>query len=184
MHTGPSVIPTAPDHLYLLPDPTASKTLVLATSSPLTTYRLDPSPFFDAQATGLALIGNETQNGSSKVFPCQISRFVRTADGEGLGILREDGTVEIWQTGPGGQKIIFRSELVGGGDIDQAVILQGGRRIQLLKLHVLLMVPSRQILRYLLQFHTYHYSSFRRSLNSYCLAGGASSCLPFLITAV
>lgn len=134
LHTGPSVILTTPDHLYLLPNPASPATLTLVTSAPLTSYRLYPSSFFDAQADGLALLGkiHEVQTRDKKVLPRRTSRFVRTPDGEGLGIIKEDGTVEVWRTSPGGRKILFQSEVVGDSELNEMVVFQGGTSVSLL----------------------------------------------------
>ena len=129
LHTGSFAIPTSPEHLYLLPNPSAPATATLVTSAPLRSYCLDPLPFFEAQADGLALIGSvhEVQNRDNTVLPRRISRFVRTPDGEGLGIFKEDGTLEVWRTSPGGRRIIFQSEIAGPVDVSLLTVLQGGK---------------------------------------------------------
>ena len=134
LHTGPSVVPTSPDHLYLLPAPSSPTTLTLVTSAPLRSYRLDPLPFFDAQADGLSLLGivREVQSRDSSVLLRRISRFVRTPDGEGLGVVKEDGTVEVWRTSPGGRRIVFRSQALGARDDKLMTVLQGGKSIHML----------------------------------------------------
>ena len=94
-------------------------------------YKLDPLPFFDARANGLTLIGNTLDTRVGKVTPRRLSRFVRTPDGEGLGIIREDGTVEVWKTSSGGRSITFHAEISETDpDIPLVVILQGGTYIQ------------------------------------------------------
>ena len=85
-------------------------------------FKLDPLPFFDARSEGLTLLGNvqDAKHTNSKVVPWRVSRLVRTPDGEGLGVLRQDGTVEVWQTGAKGRMITFRAEVTGNGeDISQ-----------------------------------------------------------------
>lgn len=129
LQTGPSAVPTTPEHLYLLPNPSSPGSLTLVTSPPLMAYRLNPLPFFDARADGLMLLGNvqEMREGSSKLTPRRLSRFIRTPDGEGLGIIREDGTVEVCKMGPDERSIGFLAEVSESKDtVTQMIVLQGG----------------------------------------------------------
>lgn len=93
-------------------------------------YQLDPLSFFDARLDGLVLQGNvqDVKHGTSSVLPRRIARFVRTPDGEGLGILREDGTAEVWKTSPGGRRLSLHAEVTSSAQpITNLAVLQGGR---------------------------------------------------------
>lgn len=92
-------------------------------------YQLDPLSFFDARSDGLALQGNiqDIRAGESSALPRRIARFVRTPDGEGLGILRQDGTAEVWKTSPGGRRLSMHAEVTGSQElITNLAVLQGG----------------------------------------------------------
>ena len=91
------------------------------------TYRLHALPFFDAGTGGLTLVAHVHETRDAKVLPRKLSRFVRTPDGQGLGIIREDGTVEVWQTSRGGRRISFLTEVIEREcDITLMAVLQGG----------------------------------------------------------
>ncbi|GJE87639.1 RAVE protein 1 C terminal-domain-containing protein [Phanerochaete sordida] len=130
LQSPPSAVPGIPDHLYFLPNPLKRGTLNLVTSAPLMSYQLDPLSFFDARSDGLTLQSNiqDIRTGESSVLPRRIARFVRTPDGEGLGILRQDGTAEVWKTSPGGRTLSMHAEVTGSQElITNLAVLQGGQ---------------------------------------------------------
>ena len=63
-------------------------------------YTLNALPFFDAQLDGIRLVAQGdpplSLTGTNSQSLAGLVRFVRTPDGEALGSLRDDGTVEIW----------------------------------------------------------------------------------------
>ncbi|EKM61140.1 uncharacterized protein PHACADRAFT_134380 [Phanerochaete carnosa HHB-10118-sp] len=130
LHSAPSTLPSIPDHLYLLPNPADCGTPSLVTSAPLMSHKLDPLPFFDACSDGLALQGNvqDVRSRHSSALPRRISRFVRTPDGEGLGILRQDGTAEVWKTSPGARRVFLHAAVTDSIEpITIMAVLQGGQ---------------------------------------------------------
>lgn len=100
LQSGPSTLPTPPEHLYILPNPPAPGTLTLVTAPRVLSYTLSVLPFFDAQSDGLKLVAQGdlplSHDGTDSQTLAGLVRFVRTPDGEALGSLRDDGTVEIW----------------------------------------------------------------------------------------
>ena len=56
-----------------------------------------------------------------------IVRFVRTPDGEGLGVLRTDGSVETWRINANGRGEIQCSSKSSDASIDQLVVLAQGQ---------------------------------------------------------
>lgn len=93
-------MPALPNQLVLSPTPSRNKEkispLLLTTCSPLATYKLRLSPFFDGREEGLTLQASHTYESYAVDLEYQpIERFVRTADGKGLGVIRVNGG-ESW----------------------------------------------------------------------------------------
>lgn len=114
-----------PAHLYVLPTPEKDG-LTLITSPPLSTYELSPLPFFDARPEGLRAGVQTLSRVAGEESP--ISRFVRTPDGESVGVIRERGG-EIWKVQQRGSKL---SRVRNWPAADLVVILDGGAPIQTL----------------------------------------------------
>ena len=89
----PCLFSSPPSYLYLLPnsDPTM---LTLVTSTPLMTFHMSPLAFFDAQSHGLEYISSFPQQSAEKEDT--ITRLVRTPEGQGVGVLRANGTGEAY----------------------------------------------------------------------------------------
>jgi hypothetical protein len=131
LQAGPSVFSTTLEHLHVFPNRNSPTTLTLATSSPLTAYQLDPLSFFDGHTGGLKLLRSIRETRNDEVLPRQLSRFVRTPGGQGLGIVREDGTVEVWKTTNGGRHISFMAEVNDTEhDLSLMALLHGGMCVQ------------------------------------------------------
>ncbi|KAI0041796.1 WD repeat-containing protein [Auriscalpium vulgare] len=120
LQSWPSAFPRVPTHLYVLPNPGKS-TLTLITSSPLSTLALEPLNFFDARAEGLTL----QAQGEVRVLEeeSRISRFVRTPDGKGVAVVRENGG-EAWLVHDRGSKLVRSARWPAA---DHVVVLDGGR---------------------------------------------------------
>ncbi|OCH96047.1 WD repeat-containing protein [Obba rivulosa] len=131
LHSPPGLFQVPPTCLRVLPPPKADvnsrpSDLILVASSPLASYSLAPLSFFDARENGLrqlASLGSGLK--CQRMLPSRIGRktgtedtlgfeeskstilcFVRTADGEAVGVLRENGEVETWCMHPSGQELI------------------------------------------------------------------------------
>jgi hypothetical protein len=117
----------------MVPCPDMPGTLTLITSPPVTSYTLSPLRFFDAQSDGLLPVscgerplphdGRQHHRSSSPLI-----RFVRTADGEAIAALKEDGTVEIWTMNKNQripeQLTVLKSD--SAHKVDRVVVLNGG----------------------------------------------------------
>lgn len=69
---------------------------MLTTCPPLTTHYLYLNPLFDGQKDSLTLKARDNYEGCDGDLESQpIKRFVRTADGRGIGIIRANGG-ESW----------------------------------------------------------------------------------------
>ena len=83
-----------------MPNP-AKGILTLVTSPPLASYELSVLHFFDARAEGLRQVASGAEhthaNDSAMEDPqAEIVRYVRTPNGEGVGLIRVDGRGEVW----------------------------------------------------------------------------------------
>lgn len=128
---GPSVLPCPSEHLYVVPNPTSPNLLTLITSPPLASYVLDPALFLESQEEGLQLSarGDESPYVDEEILGVeqrQIVRFMRTSDGEGLGVLRMAGAVESWTVGPGGRELRDKRKWSLGDSVDHVVVLERG----------------------------------------------------------
>ncbi|KAI0695128.1 RAVE protein 1 C terminal-domain-containing protein [Cytidiella melzeri] len=134
LHSAPFSLPYPPEHLYILPNITAHGDLTLITSPPVTSYTLSPLPFFDACQEGLLLVsqGESPLQAADQIASRSLSglvRFVRTADGEAIAALNEDGTVEIW-TMDRSQRMPQQAVTLKPDQshrVDRVVVLNGGK---------------------------------------------------------
>lgn len=104
--------------------------MLLITSPPITSYVLEPLAFFDARSEGLRYIttGEDKRPHAMAVnndIQRDIVRFVRTPNGEGLGVLRTDGSVETWTISSNGRGELCRSLQPNDKEtVDQIVVLE------------------------------------------------------------
>ena len=77
----------------MLPNPDPGL-LTLVTSTPLLTFELSPLAFFDAQSHGLRLVASFPERVSEEESP--VVRLVRTPEGTGVGIIRENRGGQAW----------------------------------------------------------------------------------------
>ncbi|KAF9029279.1 WD repeat-containing protein [Hymenopellis radicata] len=116
----PSTLPEAPSFLYVLPHPNKS-IVTLVTSSPLASYELSPAAFFDAQQDGLKLLKT-----GPKRMPdenSEIERFIRTPEGEGLGIIRKNGNGQVWKVTDDGLELVHTTK-------SDLIVLNKGREFE------------------------------------------------------
>ncbi|GAW06008.1 wd repeat protein [Lentinula edodes] len=116
-----SPLPRIPSHLYALPNP-SQPTASLVSTSPLCSFELDLINFFDDQPTGLRLTAQFLDRISAE--ESEISRFVRTPEGQGLGVIRKGGGGETWSHGPD-EAMLTRS--ASWSAADRVVVLDHGR---------------------------------------------------------
>ena len=92
---------------------------------------LEPLQFFDARPEGLQLLaeGESSRSLESLGSLQSIVRFVRTPDGDGLAVLRADGSVETWTINSNGEGEICCSMKGGATTVDQLVVLAHGRSL-------------------------------------------------------
>jgi hypothetical protein len=91
------------------------------TSSPLVTFDLSPIAFFDAQPEGLRKGVQDIERASEE--ESEIVRFVRTPEGNGVGVLRASGGGEAWRIVEGGSSLVRSGAWVAA---DHVVVLDGG----------------------------------------------------------
>lgn len=115
-----SPLPRIPSHLYALPNP-SHPTASLVSTSPLCSFELDLINFFDDQPTGLRLTAQFLDRISAE--ESEISRFVRTPEGQGLGVIRKGGGGETWSHGPA-EAMLTRS--ASWSAADRVVVLDHG----------------------------------------------------------
>ncbi|KAF8213200.1 WD repeat-containing protein [Mycena galopus ATCC 62051] len=118
--TLPGTFPGAPQYMHLLPKADRG-VLTLITSAPLRTFGFSPILFLDAHAEGLRLSAHTVDAVTSE--ESHIVRFVRTPEGAGVGVVRENGG-ESWRVVGNGSRLI-RSEK--WATTDHIVVLDGGR---------------------------------------------------------
>ena len=93
-------MPGPPSHLYIAPNP-KNGTLTLVTCPPLVSYELSVLPFFDARSDGLkrVAVGPEhfhTDESGVDDSQAETQYYVRTPNGEGVGVIHSDGCGEVW----------------------------------------------------------------------------------------
>ncbi|KAI5121293.1 hypothetical protein M0805_003762 [Coniferiporia weirii] len=124
LQSPPSTFFSYPRHLHILKTPSHSS-VIFVTSPPLRTYEMDPLRFLDDGSDGMNLLSwgpDIKESDTSKILRC-----VRTPEGRGLAIVRED-FVEAWQLHPGNAELKYmgrwqKAELVA--------VLDHGNRIAL-----------------------------------------------------
>jgi hypothetical protein len=120
----PLAIPSPPSCLYLLPG-SDGETITLITSPPLATFELEPLAFFDAHSKLSGLQLRAEGIGPTPEEESEISKFVRTPEGKGVGVIRLTGG-EVWQTIERGSKMTRAGTWTTG---DLIVVLNGGTPI-------------------------------------------------------
>ncbi|KAI1793966.1 RAVE protein 1 C terminal-domain-containing protein [Ganoderma leucocontextum] len=100
LQTAPGILPGPPSHLHIAPNPKKG-TLTLVTSPPLISYELSVLPFFDARAEGLKRVTTGAEHTHTHEFgsddpQAETMYYVRTPNGEGVGLIRSDGCGEVW----------------------------------------------------------------------------------------
>lgn len=118
----PCLFSSPPSYLYLLPnsDPTM---LTLVTSTPLMTFHMSPLAFFDAQSHGLEFISSFPHQMAEKEDV--ITRLLRTPEGQGIGVLRANGTGEAYTVTKRGTELKQCGKWI---ETDFAVTLWKGHR--------------------------------------------------------
>ncbi|KAF7339771.1 WD repeat protein [Mycena venus] len=119
--TPAGTFPGPPRYMHLLPKAARGGLLTLVTSSPLRTFDLSPILFLDAHADGLRLRAHTVE--AIPAEESHIVRFVRTPEGAGVGVVRENGG-EAWRVVGNGSRLV-RSET--WATADHIVVLDGGR---------------------------------------------------------
>lgn len=95
-------------------------------------YRLEPSLFFDARSEGLRFVAKGDESIATDAehieMRCNIVRFVRTPNGEGLGVLRTDGSIETWVLDVAGNGSVRNCLKATESDtVNQLVVLSRGQ---------------------------------------------------------
>ncbi|KAG7099019.1 hypothetical protein E1B28_000902 [Marasmius oreades] len=93
-HSPPSFMPDPPSHLFIFPSSKVSTDLTMVTSPPLTSLKLSLYDFFDGKKDGLKLVARRLTRAIGE--ETGILHFLRTPEGEGLGVIRKDCTGENW----------------------------------------------------------------------------------------
>ena len=88
-------------------DPTTSApSLILLSSAPLRSYRLNPLALFNNTTGGLihlqrswdSILMESRQDFARLPGEHRIRKFVRTPEGEAVGVIRDDGSLDVWKT--------------------------------------------------------------------------------------
>ena len=133
LQTPPGVLEFFPADLYILPHADSNK-LTLITCSPLESYEISPVSFFDGQPDGIRLIARigrtlqDTESWKAKLSTFQhspISRFVRTAEGKCVGVLREE-EIELQLVSERGTQLVWKQRSPAA---DHLVVLDKGTKI-------------------------------------------------------
>lgn len=77
--------------------------LTLVTSTPLMTFHMSPLAFFDAQSHGLQFLSGFPHRTAEE--ESAIIRLVRTPEGQGVGVLRANGTGEAYTVAKRGTEL-------------------------------------------------------------------------------
>ncbi|KAJ6574959.1 WD repeat-containing protein [Mycena capillaripes] len=118
--TLPATFPGPPRHMHLLPKADRGR-VTLVTSSPLRTFDFSPMLFLDAHVDGLRLCAHTLEAVPAEEL--HIVRFVRTPEGSGVGVIRENGG-EAWRVVANGSRLIRSGKW---STADHIVVLDGGR---------------------------------------------------------
>jgi hypothetical protein len=98
--------------------------LLLVASSPLCTFELSPLPFFDARLEGVKPCVKSSPRIPGEDSP--ILGFVRTPDGQCVGVIRENGG-DIWRISEGGSQL---SRITSWSMADLIVVLDNGMGLE------------------------------------------------------
>ncbi|EJF67065.1 hypothetical protein DICSQDRAFT_151429 [Dichomitus squalens LYAD-421 SS1] len=134
LQTAPGILPGPPGHLYVVPNP-AKGILTLVTSPPLASYELSVLLFFDARAEGLRKVASGAEHshadGSVTEDPrAEIVRYVRTPNGEGVGLICADGCGEVWAYDWAKTRSLVKTGKWSAeetGHVDHFVVIDAGR---------------------------------------------------------
>ncbi|RPD64989.1 hypothetical protein L227DRAFT_635288 [Lentinus tigrinus ALCF2SS1-6] len=134
LQTAPGILPGPPSHLYVVPNPSKGS-LTLLTSPPLSSYELAILPFFDAGAGSLTHVASDTVHSHADAPGgedprAEIVRYVRTPNGEGVGLIREDGCGEVWTFDWARTGRLIRTgkwTTEDAGHVDHFVVIDAGR---------------------------------------------------------
>ncbi|KAF7339596.1 WD repeat protein [Mycena sanguinolenta] len=118
--TLPGTFPAPPRYMHLLPKADRGL-LTLVSSSPLRTFEFSPILFLDAHVDGLRLSAQTVD--AVPAEESHIVRFVRTPEGAGLGVVRENGG-ESWRVVGNGSRLIRSGTWTSA---DHIVVLDSGR---------------------------------------------------------
>ena len=113
-------LPCVPSSLHIVPGPT-KHTLALISAPPLSVHVLEPLNFFDSRSDGLTLRDRIHEYVSDE--DSHIKQFVRTPDGTGLAVVREQGG-EAWLVRGLGTVLQRASRWTAA---DYVVVLDGGK---------------------------------------------------------
>lgn len=113
-------LPRVPSSLHIVPGPT-KHTLALISAPPLSVHVLEPLNFFDSRSDGLTLRDRIHEYVSDE--DSHIKQFVRTPDGTGLAVVREQGG-EAWLVRGLGTVLQRASRWTAA---DYVVVLDGGK---------------------------------------------------------
>ncbi|TDL28114.1 hypothetical protein BD410DRAFT_870276 [Rickenella mellea] len=132
LHYPASTLTSLPSHIILLPSSSGTPgNLTFVASPPLTSFSLDPLSFFDNEPDGLEVIArilDPTEKHSSG-DESKIVRLVRTPEGRGLAVLREE-FVQAWHVRKGGADIGLR-RIGSWPAAAHVVVLDNGKRVLL-----------------------------------------------------
>ncbi|KAJ3966484.1 RAVE protein 1 C terminal-domain-containing protein [Lentinula raphanica] len=118
-HKSPLRIPS---HLYALPNPSQHDSIILISTSPLSSFELDLESFFGDEPTGLQLVTQFLDRVPAE--ESEITRFIRTPEGRGVGVIRKGGGGETWSHGNIEFKLTRSDSWTAA---DQVVVLDHGR---------------------------------------------------------
>lgn len=129
--TSPGVLNSHPVDLRILPYAESDK-LMLISNSPLESYEVCPVSFFGSRPDGIKLAARmggllqDTESWESTLSVSStspISRFVRTAEGRCIGVVREEG-IELQIVGGHGTQLVRKER---SSAADSLVVLDKGR---------------------------------------------------------
>ncbi|KAL0580829.1 regulator of (H+)-ATPase in vacuolar membrane [Marasmius crinis-equi] len=123
-HTPPSTLPTPPTYLSVFSSSKGSADLTLITSPPLTSLKFSLADFFDGKTSGLKLVARRLPRVAEE--ETEISHFLRTPEGRGLGVVRKGDRGEVWSLDPQSSTLARRK---AWSATNLVVVLDGGRNL-------------------------------------------------------